>query len=153
MDTLYTQEELSDIATKVLTAAQVGHKGGALVIGFEGPLGAGKTTLIQKIVKHYGNSESVTSPTFVIAKWYTLPQEVQRHFSTLVHIDAYRIEDERELEAIHFDTLCNDEHTLVLVEWPSRIKEAMTTAGGVYFTLSHKGEHRAIKGPFHYEKN
>lgn len=153
MDTLYTQEELSDIATKVLAAAGVGHKRGALVIGFEGPLGAGKTTLIQKIVKHYGNTESVTSPTFVIAKWYTLPQEIQQQFQTLVHIDAYRIEDERELEAIHFEELCNDEHTLILVEWPSRITETMSAVGAVYFTLSHNGEHRSIKGPFHYEKN
>ncbi len=153
MDTLYTQEELSEIATKVLMTAQVGHSQGALVIGFEGPLGAGKTTLIQKIVKHYGNSEPVTSPTFVIAKWYTLPHEVQQRFKTLVHIDAYRIEDEHELESIRFDTLCLDEHTLVLVEWPSQIKEAMTRVGGVYFTLSHKDDHRMIKGPFHYEKN
>jgi tRNA threonylcarbamoyladenosine biosynthesis protein TsaE len=152
MDTIYTQEELSDIATKVLASAAMGHVRGALVIGFEGPLGAGKTTLVQKIVKHYGNSESVTSPTFVIAKWYVLPQEVQQRFSTIVHIDAYRIEDEQELEAIHFDSLCNDEHTLVLVEWPSHIKEAMARARAVYFTLTHNKEHRSIKGPFRYEK-
>lgn len=152
MDTIYSQEDLSDIATKVLASAEVGHVQGALVIGFEGPLGAGKTTLVQKIVKHYGSTEPVTSPTFVIAKWYTLPQGVQQRFSTLVHIDAYRIEDEHELEAIHFDSVCKDEHTLVIVEWPSHIKEAMTRVHAVYFTIAHNKDHRSIKGPFHYEK-
>lgn len=152
MKSRYTQEALREVAVSVLAEAAQAREArqGALVIGLEGDLGAGKTTLVQTLATHCGVTETVTSPTFVIAKTYTLPEGVSS-FSKIVHIDAYRIEHEEELRHIGFDALCESHETLVIVEWPSRIREAMARVGAVYFTLTHQAEQRLIEGPFTYE--
>ena len=43
------------------------------VIGFNGSLGAGKTSIIKKIIYHLGIEDNVTSPTFNICLLYTSP--------------------------------------------------------------------------------
>lgn len=150
----YSLDQLSLVAQQVINDAFSDHQTrallGAAVVGLEGDLGAGKTTLVKEIASRFGVTDTVTSPTFVIAKWYDM-EDAGHHFKKLVHIDAYRIEDEIELEAIHFDTLCQEEHALVIVEWPDRIPHAMKKAKAIRFVLTHEGEERQIDGPYQYE--
>ena len=40
------------------------------VVGFQGSLGAGKTTIIKNIIRNLGIEEMVTSPTFNIVRSY-----------------------------------------------------------------------------------
>jgi len=42
------------------------------IIGLSGPLGAGKTTIAKEIIKYFGSTEVVTSPTFNIVKQYSV---------------------------------------------------------------------------------
>ena len=93
----------------------------ATVVGLSGELGAGKTTLTKKIANHLSISEEILSPTFVIAKYYPIPNG---KWSELVHIDAYRIEDERELLPLRFAELLTDPQKLIIIEWPEKIKGA-----------------------------
>lgn len=97
----------------------------ATVINLSGNLGSGKTTFTQEVARSFGVVETVTSPTFVIEKIYTLPD--QTVFKHLIHIDAYRLEGERELEVLGFKELCADPHNLILVEWGERVAGLLPT--------------------------
>lgn len=83
-----------------------------------GELGAGKTTLVQGIVRGWGSSDSATSPTFVLANSYRLPDG-----SRLNHLDAYRLRDAREAEELDLETMI--EEGPLLVEWADHILAAL----------------------------
>lgn len=89
------------------------------VIGLYGDLGSGKTALTKSIAKIVGVQEEVTSPTFVIAKFYKGKER------NLVHIDVYRLEHFSELESLGFKEWCADSKNLVVIEWPEKVKEIL----------------------------
>jgi len=103
------------------------------VFGFSGDLGSGKTTFAKVVAEILGITEHVTSPTFVIEKKYPISAEVAEKlnisFKTLIHIDAYRLENARELEVLNFLDDCVEGdplHTnLILIEWPERVMEIL----------------------------
>ncbi len=95
----------------------------AVVVGLLGDLGSGKTTFVQDLARHLGVTEEVTSPTFIIQKSYTLPEESK--FSKLVHIDAYRLDAPEELTRLGFAETLKDEKALILVEWPEKVSKVL----------------------------
>ena len=90
----------------------------AVVVGLSGHLGAGKTAFVKAVAKALGVAETVTSPTFVIMKIYDTKNET---FRRLVHIDAYRLEQPEELEALTFEKVTADPKNLVMIEWPENV--------------------------------
>ena len=96
-------------------------KDNAAVVALHGELGAGKTTFVQMLAKAIGVSEAVTSPTFVVMKQYEL-EVVKNGIEQLVHIDAYRIEDENEMTPLHFEELLKTPGLLICIEWAEKIK-------------------------------
>src|SRR3954465_5418564 len=93
-------------------------RAGALVI-LAGPLGAGKTTLVQGIAAGLGVRGAVTSPTFVIARV---------HPSTtggpaLRHADACRVGSALELDDLDLDASIED--SVTVVEWGEGLVEAL----------------------------
>lgn len=102
-------------------------KSSATVLYLEGEVGAGKTTFMQTLARALGVEESVQSPTYVLMKSYTLPEDrlphgARRKFNRLVHIDAYRLERPEEFIALRPEQFLDDPQTLVCVEWPDRLK-------------------------------
>jgi len=81
-------------------------KPGDLII-LNGPLGAGKTVLVQGIGAGLGVEGRVTSPTFVIAR-------VHKGQLPLVHVDAYRLGD-FEIDDLDLDASVED--SVTVVEW------------------------------------
>jgi len=148
MKHVYVESELSGIAAEVLSFVPA-RDTGATVLALSGSLGAGKTTLTKAIGQKLGITDVVVSPTFVIAKWYT---PTTGPYTTVVHIDAYRIEDESELTALGFTELLTHPKTLVIIEWPERLPNALRTVPLCLFLLDHHGEHRSIEGPLSYER-
>ena len=76
----------------------------------------------------------MTSPTFVIQKNYVItnPKYSGKNnsaagFKQFIHIDAYRLEEASELEVIGFEKLAADPHNLILIEWPERVRELLST--------------------------
>lgn len=98
----------------------------ATLVTLSGNLGAGKTTFTQSVAKALGVTEPVTSPTFVLAKSYPLPEGAA--FAKLVHIDAYRLEEGKDLAPLAFDGIMQDAGTLVMLEWPEMVADGLPKA-------------------------
>jgi tRNA threonylcarbamoyladenosine biosynthesis protein TsaE len=85
-------------------------KPGDLIL-LNGPLGAGKTVLVQGIGQALGISD-VTSPTFVISRTHTASL-------SLIHVDAYRLLEGGNAAA-YLDDLDLDsarEEAVTVIEW------------------------------------
>lgn len=92
---------------------------GDLVV-LSGPLGAGKTALVQGIGMGLGVQGRVASSTFVIARVHPagVPDGVP-----LVHVDAYRLESLDEVDDLDLDI---DAHRAVtVVEWGAGLVEQL----------------------------
>jgi tRNA threonylcarbamoyladenosine biosynthesis protein TsaE len=112
------------------------------IVELVGDLGAGKTTFMQGVGEFFGVTENIVSPTFVIQRNYEIPSGFP--WDRLIHIDAYRIEDEAELRAIAFEGYASDPRNIIFIEWPSNMKTELGAVRRVEFT--HKSENeREIK--------
>jgi tRNA threonylcarbamoyladenosine biosynthesis protein TsaE len=89
------------------------------LIVLTGPLGAGKTALVQGIGQGLGVAGNVVSPTFVIAR-------VHRGPVPLVHVDAYRLHDLAEVDDLDLDVELAD--AVTAVEWGAGLVEQLTDA-------------------------
>ena len=94
-------------------------RAGDLVI-LSGPLGAGKTTLVQGIGEGLGVRGPVTSPTFVIARVHPA---LARSGPSLVHADAYRIGSISEVDDLDLDADVAD--AVTVVEWGEGLAEGL----------------------------
>ena len=94
----------------------------ATVIALRGDLGAGKTTFTQTLARELGVTDTLQSPTYVLMKKY---QTTNEKFSTLVHIDAYRLESAEQFAALKPEQFLNDPKTMVVIEWPERVEAAL----------------------------
>ncbi len=90
---------------------------GDLVV-LTGPLGAGKTTLVQGIGQGLGVRGPVTSPTFVIARVHP---RMDGTGPALVHADAYRLGSRAEVDDLDLDA--DLESSVTVVEWGEGLVE------------------------------
>lgn len=94
---------------------------GTFIIALEGELGAGKTTLVGGILRSYGVTGPVRSPT------YTLIEPYETASRAVYHMDLYRLTDPGEVEPLGIRDLLTGS-TLLLIEWPSRAQGVLPTA-------------------------
>ena len=97
-------EELKTFANKLAPCLKEGD-----VINLIGDMGAGKTTLVNEIARHFGISDS-SSPTFAIVNIYEGDVEIY-------HLDLYRFEDPDQLLDIDFETYFYPEGAITFLEW------------------------------------
>lgn len=94
-----------------------------LVVALVGPLGAGKTCFVQGLAEGLGlDPARVTSPTFALVSEYPLPPAAR--VRRLAHVDLYRLEDAREVDAAGFPDLLVP-GVVVAVEWGDRFPEVL----------------------------
>jgi len=102
-------------------AGQAGNK--HRIFGLVGPLGAGKTAFTQGMAEAMG-ATGAKSPTFTLVNCY------QGREKSLYHVDLYRLEKERELDALGLDDILADTSNLACIEWadkfPSLLKKCDT---------------------------
>lgn len=140
MEKTITLGEIGQTAKEIIKEVSHKHNDGATVIAFYGDLGAGKTTLTQQIAKQLGVLEKVVSPTFVIMKIY---KTKNNQFKKLIHIDAYRLKNSKELLALGWEEIVKDKENFVIVEWPERAPECFID-GSHKINIEHKDEETRI---------
>ena len=86
-----------------------------------GPLGAGKTTLVQGIGEGLGVRGPVTSPTFVIARVHPV---LTGPGPALVHADAYRLGSFSEVDDLDLDA--DMARAVTVVEWGEGLAEGLS---------------------------
>lgn len=106
-------------ATKVFakTCAKLITK--PVLLGFQGAIGAGKTTFIRALLQAVKIKEPIKSPTFSLIESYQL------HNIPIHHMDLYRIDDEESLEYLDFRAILTD--AIVLIEWPEKAGKSLPT--------------------------
>jgi tRNA threonylcarbamoyladenosine biosynthesis protein TsaE len=88
------------------------------VVLFNGPMGAGKTTLISALCRMLGSTDDVSSPTFSIVNEY------DSNRGTIYHFDFYRLKSLEEAfdfgleEYLYSDKYC-------FLEWSEKVQELL----------------------------
>jgi tRNA threonylcarbamoyladenosine biosynthesis protein TsaE len=83
------------------------------VLYLQGELGAGKTTCVRSLLRTFGVTGLVRSPT------YTLIETYLAGALTCTHIDLYRLSGEADAEDLGLRDL-GGPNCLILVEWPMK---------------------------------
>jgi tRNA threonylcarbamoyladenosine biosynthesis protein TsaE len=85
-----------------------------------GEIGAGKTTLVNKICRLLGAKEAANSPTFSLVNEYTYVADGRRQL--IYHIDLYRLDSLAEAMDIGIEDYLYS-GAYCFVEWPELIEE------------------------------
>ena len=95
--------------------------GTSLLVGLDGELGAGKTTLAAATLKALGVHSRITSPTYGLVHPYAVNLNDSGAAVDVLHVDLYRLQQPVELDEL--DLLADASTTpgaggrLLLVEW------------------------------------
>ena len=112
-------------------------RAGDLIL-LNGPLGAGKTVLVQGIGSALGFNE-VTSPTFVISR-------IHKGALSLIHVDAYRLLESGNA-ALYLDDLDLDsprESAVTVIEWGGA-ESARLSDDRLEIDIDRSAEDRVVK--------
>jgi tRNA threonylcarbamoyladenosine biosynthesis protein TsaE len=113
---IQNQVELHLFSKKLAVAAKPG-----LVVYLQGPLGAGKTTLMQSLLKNLGYLGLVKSPT------YSLVETYDTSIGALHHFDLYRLHSPMELYDMGIDDFLSSD-ACCFIEWPEKGAGVLTAA-------------------------
>lgn len=128
-----TAEAMTALGKKIGALCQAGD-----LILLNGPLGAGKTVLVQGIGEALGIQE-VTSPTFVISRIHKGPLP-------LIHVDVYRLLEAGKA-SLYLDDLDLDsprEEALTVIEWGGE-ESARLADERLEITIDRSDEVRKVK--------
>lgn len=132
-----SEKETIELGKKIACGLQSGK-----IIGLEGELGAGKTTLIKGIARGLGVKKSITSPTFVLMKVYKIADlrgwqadKGGYKIKRFVHVDAYRIRNEKDLVLIGIEEYLGDKKTVVVIEWADKVKKLLRGRGVIWIKM------------------
>ncbi|MGB3414420.1 MAG: tRNA (adenosine(37)-N6)-threonylcarbamoyltransferase complex ATPase subunit type 1 TsaE [Microbacteriaceae bacterium] len=99
-------EDISELAVLANQIAELLEAGDLLVL--TGGLGAGKTTFTRSLAAALGVQDTVSSPTFILARVHQTETRVP-----LIHLDAYRLGSAFELDDLGLDY----QASITVAEW------------------------------------
>ena len=85
-----------------------------ITLCLQGPVGSGKTSFTSALAKALGAQSPVTSPS------YNLLSVHKTQKRTILHLDAYRLDQQTSGETLSLDDLM-ESPWLLIVEWPENI--------------------------------
>lgn len=91
-----------------------------MVIALSGPLGAGKTTCVQSLLKQLHGQTEAKSPTFALMRTYPVSYG---SITRMVHVDAYRFERPEDVQILALEEELSEPGTIVVIEWPERMAD------------------------------
>ena len=113
-----TQDQMGMVAADILQLS------GVRIITLIGSLGAGKTTLVQALLRQLGITEPVASPTYTYVNLYkTVAGNIIYHF------DLYRLTKQDDFIQAGFDEYLYQENAWCLIEWPEVIEGLLPDEG------------------------
>ena len=146
-----TRLSTSEAETEHIGAALAAMLKGGDVVLLDGPLGAGKTTLVRSIAVALGlPAAQVASPTFVLIHDYRHETRGTADRPDLIHVDAYRLRGSEELDSLGWDTVLERLRAgtaAIIIEWAERLGGGERGSGvlpdnpPVHLRLDHAGEH------------
>ncbi|MFT6765662.1 MAG: tRNA threonylcarbamoyladenosine biosynthesis protein TsaE [Alteromonas naphthalenivorans] len=104
------QNDIPEIAQELLEKK-------AKIYTFEGSLGAGKTTLVQAMLRSLGVQEAIQSPTYMYVCIYMAADGRK-----IYHFDLYRLNTLDQFIQAGFEEYLNDDNVICFIEWPEIIK-------------------------------
>ena len=126
---LYRLDDVEKVAETLLKSGNA-----CSIFTFTGTLGAGKTTLIQAMIRSYGITDLITSPTFTYVNVYYTALG-----TTLYHFDCYRIQSLDEFIQAGFAEYLYAPNSIAFIEWPAIIMPLLTSKV-CHITFEYHGE-------------
>ena len=121
--------------------------GAPLLIGLDGELGTGKTTLAAATLKALGVRSAVTSPTYGLVHPYAIARAAGKGAEVL-HVDLYRLRGVHELDELGledgFQSGSEAACRVLLVEWFENAQGRMGAAD-IALVLSHASHGRQVE--------
>ena len=124
------------------------------ILGLVGNLGSGKTHFTKGLAEFYKIKKTITSPTFVLLRHYSIPRDPSSRntsgfrtgLKNLVHIDCYRLDKPNQLLEIGLEEYINNPESVVVIEWAEKIKNILPK-NTIYinFKLGKKENKRIIQ--------
>ena len=128
-----TADEMRGLGRRLAADLRAGD-----LLVLSGPLGAGKTTLVQGIGEGLGVRGPVTSPTFVIARVH--PSLCGG--PALVHADAYRLGGVAEIDDLDLDS--DAASSVPAVEWGEGLAEGLSE-DRLEVSIELSGDRRTVR--------
>jgi tRNA threonylcarbamoyladenosine biosynthesis protein TsaE len=128
-----TADEMRSLGRRLAADLRAGD-----LLVLSGPLGAGKTTLVQGIGEGLGVRGPVTSPTFVIARVHPS----LRGGPALVHADAYRLGGVAEIDDLDLDS--DAASSVTAVEWGEGLAEGLSE-DRLEVSIELSGDRRTVR--------
>ncbi|TAK05071.1 tRNA (adenosine(37)-N6)-threonylcarbamoyltransferase complex ATPase subunit type 1 TsaE [Patescibacteria group bacterium] len=134
-------QDISTLAKlDVFAKRMAGELRGGEVLALEGPLGAGKTAFVQRLAKHLGVAEKITSPTFTLMHVHAAPHP---RIHQLVHFDAYRLKSDAEFTGLGVADYLGKENMVVAIEWADKVTRVLPK-GTRRLVFNHTGKKRTV---------
>ncbi|HEY0717886.1 MAG TPA: tRNA (adenosine(37)-N6)-threonylcarbamoyltransferase complex ATPase subunit type 1 TsaE [Streptosporangiaceae bacterium] len=128
-----TAQAMADLGRRLAATLRAGD-----LLVLTGPLGAGKTALVQGIGDGLGVRGPITSPTFVIARVHP-----SLHGGpALVHADAYRLGGVAEIDDLDLDS--STASSVTAVEWGEGLAEGLSD-DRLEIVIELHGEGRTVR--------
>ena len=130
-------------ATRAFGADLAKQLPGGSILLLHGPLGAGKTSMVQGLALALGIEEPITSPTFALAQHY--PQGRP----PLIHLDLYRLEQPAAADEIFLqeEEEARSLGALLAVEWPERLSLELPEAWHLHLSHQEVGRQLRCRAP------
>jgi len=117
-DIVFSLDDLPAVTREILQDAQ-----GVAIIGLQGALGAGKTTLAIELLRCIGVTGETQSPTYTYMQIYQ-----HNHGKFVYHFDLYRLQDKQAFLFAGFDEFLYQPDSLAIIEWPEIIEPLLDHA-------------------------
>jgi tRNA threonylcarbamoyladenosine biosynthesis protein TsaE len=126
------------------------HSDKALHFSLVGDLGVGKTTLTRHILRSFGHTGKVKSPTYGLCEPYQLTINVKNNTNEIVkttlpfhHFDLYRMSYAKEWIDAGFRDVFS-EPGICMVEWPEKAEGTLAQADWIISLSTNDDETRSL---------
>lgn len=118
--TTSSAKKTQDLAQEIWEKVEKDLKNKPIIFALQGELGAGKTQFAKGLGQALGVKENINSPTYTIIKEYPIESGV------FYHLDAWRLETEKDLKELGLEKMLKPKN-VVVIEWLEKASEFISS--------------------------